>query len=98
MQLLTKDAAAAQIHVSFMGKLLTPDALTERIRDTKWTHVVAFRPTGKCMLCILGPNLGVNESLKLKIMRILIQHVLCMALSTSVKIFLRFTDEMQWCP
>lgn len=47
MALLTKDAAAAQIHVSFMGKLLTPDALTERIRGTKWTHVVAFRPTGK---------------------------------------------------
>ncbi|CAL8471261.1 g10803 [Coccomyxa elongata] len=46
MALLTKDAAAAQIHVSFMGKLLTPDALTERIRGTKWTHVVAFRPTG----------------------------------------------------
>ncbi|KAK9918001.1 hypothetical protein WJX75_000449 [Coccomyxa subellipsoidea] len=46
MALLTRDAAAARIHVSFMGKLLTPDALTERKRAGKWTHVVAFRPTG----------------------------------------------------
>lgn len=46
MALLTRDAAAARIHVSFMGKLLTPDALTERIRAGNWTHVVAFRPTG----------------------------------------------------
>jgi hypothetical protein len=55
MALLTRDAAAARIHVSFMGKLLTPDALTERKRAGKWTHVVAFRPTGARMHTLSPP-------------------------------------------
>jgi hypothetical protein len=46
MALLVRDKEAARIHVSFMGKLLLPEALSERIRGTRWTHVVAFRPTG----------------------------------------------------
>ena len=44
---ITKDKNAARIHVSFMGKIFLPEALRERIADTKWTQVVAFRPTGQ---------------------------------------------------
>jgi len=46
LKLITKDKNAAQIHVSFMGKTFLPEVLRERIADTQWTHVVAFRPTG----------------------------------------------------
>ncbi len=51
MRLVTKDRNAARIHVSFMGKVFLPEALRERIADSQWTHVVAFRPTGDSLLC-----------------------------------------------
>lgn len=62
LRLITKDKNAARIHVSFMGKVFLPEALKERIADTQWTHVVAFRPTGQpclphfisCALTLFG--------------------------------------------
>ena len=47
LRLITKDKSAARIHVSFMGKVFLPENLRERIANTKWTQVVAFRPTGE---------------------------------------------------
>jgi hypothetical protein len=47
LRLITKDKNAARIHVSFMGKVFLPENLRERIANTKWTQVVAFRPTGE---------------------------------------------------
>ena len=49
-KVITKDKNAARIHVSFMGKIFLPEALRERIADTQWTQVVAFRPTGQQLL------------------------------------------------
>ncbi|KAK9806253.1 hypothetical protein WJX72_007365 [[Myrmecia] bisecta] len=46
MALLTTVQTSAQIHVTFMGQGLQPEALEQRISGSKWSHVVAFRPTG----------------------------------------------------
>lgn len=47
MALLTEDAAAARIHVCFMGADLQPEALQERMRKGGWKHIVGFKPTGQ---------------------------------------------------
>ena len=47
MGLLATKPDGARIHVVAMGLQLSPEKLSEKIASSKrWTHVVAFRPTG----------------------------------------------------
>ena len=52
MARLVSEPEAAQIHVVFMGAGLQPEALQKRIDGTRWSKVVAFRPTGTYKLTV----------------------------------------------
>ena len=47
MDCLVSKEASAQIHVSFMGQGLQPEALEQRRLKGDYAKIVAFRPTGK---------------------------------------------------
>ena len=52
MALLAESPDGARIHVLPMGLQLQPEALAQKIaRSKRWTHVMAFRPTGMHMSC-----------------------------------------------
>ena len=47
MDCLVSKESAAQIHVSFMGQGLQPEALELRRLKGDYAKIVAFRPTGE---------------------------------------------------
>lgn len=58
MDCLVCKEAAAQIHVSFMGQGLQPEALEQRRLKGDYAKIVAFRPTGEITLTLLFCDTG----------------------------------------
>lgn len=71
MALLADKPDTARIHVLPMGLQLQPEALSKKIeRSRRWTHVVAFRPTG-----VLRPSVHMRCGLQVAVQMGLIEHL-----------------------
>ena len=53
LALLTGSPKAARVHVAFMSAL-QPEKLNEKLACGTWARVVAFRPTGGRIQCIIS--------------------------------------------